>query len=90
MSGGMEEAYMEERMGLKEALERGLRTLAPHSNHYKALEPQPIDVIEGWGLGFNLGNAIKYIARAGHKDSKEADLEKAVWYLQRELLVSKN
>jgi hypothetical protein len=86
MSGGIEEMYGEERMGLKEALEKGLKTIAPYSTHYRALNPEPINVIEGWGLGFNLGNAIKYIARAEYKGSKEADLEKAIWYLQRELL----
>lgn len=53
--------------------------------HYKRLTPEPIDVIEKWGLGFHLGNALKYIARAGHKlgvDAKE-DLAKAAWYLAR-------
>jgi len=35
--------------------------------HYATLSPEPIDVIEGWNLNFRLGNAIKYIARAGRK-----------------------
>lgn len=45
---------------------------------------ETIKVIKAWGLGFNLGNAVKYISRAGKKDpSREVeDLEKAVWYLQ--------
>lgn len=45
-----------------------------------------IKVIEAWGLGFNLGNAVKYIARAGKKspDTKAEDLQKAVWYINRE------
>jgi len=86
MSGGMEEMYKEERMSLKDVLEKKLKAIAPYSTHYQALNPEPIDVIEGWGLGFNLGNAIKYIARAEYKGSKDADLEKAIWYLQRELL----
>ena len=36
-----------------------------------------------WGLGFNLGNAVKYISRAGKKDPDKyiEDLQKAVWYL---------
>ena len=48
---------------------------------------ETIKVIEAWNLGFCLGNAVKYISRAGKKDkSKEIeDLEKAVWYLQREI-----
>lgn len=46
---------------------------------------EAIKVIEAWGLGFCLGNVVKYISRAGKK-SKERELEdlkKAVWYLQR-------
>ncbi|WP_207654227.1 DUF3310 domain-containing protein [Clostridium sporogenes] len=41
--------------------------------------------MEDWNLNFNLGNAIKYIARAEHKGNKKEDLEKAVWYLEREI-----
>ena len=36
-------------------------------------------------LNFHLGNAIKYICRAGYKDSKIQDLEKAIHYLENEL-----
>lgn len=36
--------------------------------HYNRLNPQPKDVIRAWGLNFNLGSAVKYISRAGHKD----------------------
>ena len=43
------------------------------------------DFIRDQGLNFHLGNAIKYIARAGHKDSKIEDLEKAIHYLENEL-----
>ena len=47
---------------------------------------EAIKVIEAWGLNFNLGNALKYIARAGNKDgeSREKDLTKAISYLTRE------
>mgnify|MGYP003122805187 FL=1 len=41
--------------------------------------------IRDQGLNFHLGNAIKYITRAGHKDSKIEDLEKAIHYLENEL-----
>ena len=41
--------------------------------------------IEDWNLGFNTGNAIKYIARAMHKGKLTEDLEKAIWYLRREI-----
>lgn len=58
-----------------------------HPKHYNASKYETIDIIEslGWGTGFNLGNAIKYIMRCEHKENKEADLKKAIWYLQREL-----
>ena len=46
---------------------------------------EAIKVIEAWGLNFNLGNAAKYIARAGKKGDALEDLKKAVWYLQREV-----
>jgi len=42
------------------------------------------EVIEAFGLGFRLGNAIKYILRADNKD-RDRDLRKAVWYIEREL-----
>jgi hypothetical protein len=46
---------------------------------------EAIKVIEAWNLGFNLGNVVKYISRAGKKNSELEDLEKALWYLQREI-----
>lgn len=55
-----------------------------HPKHYNAGNIEPISVIEDWKLGFNLGNTIKYIARAEHKNSKLEDLKKAKWYLDRE------
>ena len=60
-----------------------------HPAHYGGADNpyEAIKVIAAWGLGFCLGNAVKYISRAGKKDpAKEIeDLEKAVWYLQREI-----
>ena len=55
--------------------------------HYQQNGIQTIEVIEAWGLGYCLGNAVKYISRAGKKDKdKEAeDLEKAIWYINRRL-----
>ena len=48
---------------------------------------EAIKVIEAWGLGFCLGNTVKYISRAGKKPNAAAleDLKKAAWYLQREI-----
>jgi hypothetical protein len=36
-------------------------------------------------MGFNLGNAIKYIWRAFLKGNAIEDLQKAVWYINREI-----
>ena len=54
-------------------------------NYYKRGTIEPWDFIRDQGLNYHLGNAVKYIARAGHKDSKVEDLEKAIHYLQNEL-----
>ncbi len=56
-----------------------------HPKHYNYSQVEPIDVIEAWGLGFHLGNCLKYISRAGHKGNAEEDLKKARWYLDREI-----
>jgi hypothetical protein len=53
--------------------------------HYTRSEIEPIDAIEAWALGFNLGNAVKYIARAGYKGDRLEDLKKAAWYVAREI-----
>jgi len=58
-----------------------------HPAHYGG-ESNPyevIKVIEAWNLGFCLGNTVKYIARAEHKGATVEDLEKARWYLDREI-----
>jgi len=58
-----------------------------HPSHYGgAGNPyEAIKVIEAWGLGFCLGNAVKYIARHEHKGAPLEDLKKARWYLDREI-----
>lgn len=59
-----------------------------HPSHYGGdTVYETIKVIEAWGLGFNLGNAVKYISRAGRKDKEKTleDLRKAQFYLNREI-----
>lgn len=53
--------------------------------HYNTGTIEVITVIEDWKLNFNLGNAIKYIGRCEHKNNKQEDIKKAIWYLEREL-----
>ena len=56
-----------------------------HPNHYQGKTFEAIDIIEDYELNFNLGNAIKYILRCDKKENKKQDIEKAIWYLNREI-----
>jgi hypothetical protein len=56
-----------------------------HPPHYKAGGIETIDFIEAKSLNYNLGNVVKYITRADLKGSKLEDLQKAQWYLNREV-----
>ena len=53
------------------------------SNYYHGIEE--IEIIESWDLNFSLGNAIKYILRSPYKGKQIEDLEKARWYIDREI-----
>lgn len=53
--------------------------------HYKSGGIDTIDFIEAKELNYRLGNVIKYITRADRKGSRQEDLKKALWYLQREI-----
>ena len=55
-----------------------------HPAHYQQ-GIEPIEVIESWDLNFSLGNAIKYILRSPYKGKQIEDLEKARWYIDREI-----
>ncbi len=56
-----------------------------HPGHYTSGAIEVIDFIEDQQFPYHLGNAVKYICRAGKKDPDKLieDLEKAVWYLKR-------
>lgn len=59
-----------------------------HPSHYGGdTVYEAIKVIMAWKLGFNLGNTVKYISRAGKKDPQAEleDLKKARWYLDYEI-----
>lgn len=58
-----------------------------HPKHYTDGKYECIDFIHQYGLGFDLGNAVKYITRAGikSKDTYIQDLEKALWYLEHHI-----
>ena len=61
------------------------KEMVNHPSHYNMGKYEAIDVIEDWNLNFNLGNAVKYISRAGHKDDIVQDFKKALWYIDREI-----
>ena len=56
-----------------------------HPSHYTQGNIEVIDYIEDKKLGYRLGNVVKYVSRAGHKDDAIKDLKKARWYLNREI-----
>lgn len=55
--------------------------------HYTDGKIEVIEFIEDKKLGFHLGNAVKYISRAGKKDPAKTieDLKKSIWYVEREI-----
>lgn len=57
------------------------------SHYIEGRAYEPIDVIEDWKLDFCLGNALKYISRAGRKNENTEieDLSKALWYINRRI-----
>lgn len=73
----------------KETPKDALTSVVEHPDYYGGKDNpyEAIKVIDAWGLGFCLGNAVKYISRAGKKlgNNKLIDLRKAVWYLQHEI-----
>jgi len=59
------------------------REAVNHPPHYNQGNIEVIDAIEDWGLDFNAGNVVKYVARHQHKAEPIEDLKKARWYLDR-------
>ena len=64
--------------------------MAKGPSYYQRGSTDVWDFIREQGLNFHLGNAIKYICRAGYKDSKIQNLEKAIHYLENELTHEKD
>jgi len=61
-----------------------------HPNHYNG-HPSGIECIQiTEHMGFNLGNAIKYVWRADLKNDAIEDLKKAAWYINREIYKREN
>lgn len=84
---------IKERTSINEDNEKKLKNVkveddpVNHPSHYTDGSIEVMDYIEDKGFNFALGNAVKYISRAGKKDEYKTiqDLEKANWYLNREI-----
>lgn len=65
-----------------------------HPHHYGGENNvyEAIKVIDAWALGFSLGNAVKYISRAGKKNPEKEveDLKKAIWYIEHYIETKNN
>jgi len=76
--------FAQEERDRREALEGiARREAVNHPPHYNQGKIEVIDAIEDWGLDFNAGNVVKYVARHQHKAEPLEDLKKARWYLDR-------
>lgn len=61
------------------------KEIVDHPGHYNHGRYECIDIVEDLNLNFCLGSVLKYIWRAGFKDDEITELEKARWYLDREI-----
>lgn len=64
---------------------KSIADMVNHPPHYKVGGIETIDFIEAKKLNYNLGNVVKYLTRADYKGNRKQDLEKARWYLDREI-----
>ena len=78
------------RESMEKTVEKETIEMVNHPKHYQSKHGvEVIDIIEEFGLGFHLGNVIKYVLRAGHKSNELEDLDKAKWYLERVIDIKK-
>lgn len=63
----------------------GFDAVSRPSHYTEGRKYEPRKVIHDWGLNFNLGNAVKYISRAGRKGDAVEDLRKAIQYIEFEI-----
>jgi hypothetical protein len=67
-----------------------IKEMVNHPDHYKGNKFEVIDIIDDYKLSFSMGNAVKYLLRAGKKDNTIQDLKKAVWYIEHEIKTLEN
>lgn len=70
------------------------KEMVNHPSHYGDAENiyEVIKIIESLKLDFHIGNALKYIVRAGKKNQEKEleDLQKAIWYIERKIKLLEN
>lgn len=70
------------------------KNMVNNPTHYGGVNNvyEAIKVIDNWDLGFSLGNAVKYISRAGKKnpDKEIEDLKKAIWYIEHHIKIQED
>lgn len=76
-------SFKNEDYGFKE-ISKDEVDMVNHPPHYQH-GIEPIEFIESHNLNFNLGSAVKYIARAPYKGTELLDLKKAKWFIEREI-----
>jgi len=64
-----------------------VREAVNHPKHYNCSDPklEAINIIDAYHMNFTVGNAYKYIVRSKYKENLLEDLQKASWYLTREI-----
>ena len=62
-----------------------MRTVTEQDGDRVEVGIESIELIEGFGFGFNLGNVVKYLYRSNEKGDRLENLRKAAWYLNREV-----
>ena len=82
---GLKDALAKARGEVQAHVTKITTDMVNHPPHYTAGGIETIDFIEAKKLGYNLGNVIKYITRSDLKGDKLENLEKAQWYLNREI-----
>ena len=83
--GAVDLNYGDTAREVDESLDTGFDPVDKPSHYAEGRKYEPIDVIEDWELGMHLGNATKYISRAGRKGDELEDLKKARWYIDRRI-----
>jgi len=74
---------MSNMLDMHNMIQHELKDMVNNPPHYKRYPVECIQITEH--MNFCLGNAVKYVYRAGDKGDAVTDLQKAIWYINREI-----